>query len=120
MRYRIVVRAVEAWLFGDQEAFCEVFSVARRHVPDDPEAIDRPKSSMLLALSKSSSRDVCRAMVRVNRNGVIELGPEYNAMLSAFAEGPWRLRVAEAKAPSLARAHKRVKELAKLLKSGRQ
>jgi hypothetical protein len=116
MRFRIVVRAVEAWLFGDKKAFCEEFRVASLHVPDDPEGIAQPKSAMLFTLSKSSSSDVRHAMVRVDRNGAIKVGSEYNTMLSAFAEGAWRLKIAAASVPSLARAHERLKELATLLR----
>lgn len=53
---------------------------------------------------------------RVGRNGATEFGPEYNTMLSAFAEGPWRLKVAAAKTPSLSRARQRLAEFARLLK----
>jgi hypothetical protein len=117
MRYRIVVRTAESWLFGDKVAFCKEFRVAAKYVPKVPEAIDRPKSMMLSTLSRSSSRDVRDAMVRVDRNGARTLGPEYNAKLSAFAEGSWRPTVAAVEAPSLARARKRLKELAQQLKA---
>ena len=43
MRYRIVVRAAEAWLFGDTVAFCSAFRVAAKHVAWVPcDAADEP------------------------------------------------------------------------------
>lgn len=111
MCFRIVIRSAEAWLLSDSVAFCREFFVSARHVPDFPESVLNPKAAMLDALAGSTSREIRDAMVRVVRGGSRAIGPEYNARLSAFAEGQWRPTEAARIAQSLARARLRMRQL---------
>ncbi len=113
MIFRIAVREVEAWLLSDTNQFKAAFKVAARDIPALPEGLDRPKVALLDAVSRSTNREIRSAMVTRLPNGSITNGPEYNALLEEFAGAAWQPKVAATRAPSLAKARRRIQELSK-------
>jgi hypothetical protein len=99
---RLAVRTIEAWLLADADAFADHFAVPVRKVPDDPEALDRPKDALVAACRHSRRREVRTAMVPPP--GSRGTGPEYTAFIGRFGREVWRPGVAAAVAPSLGRA----------------
>ena len=58
MRFRVVVREIEAWLLADQERFGTFFSVPASAVPDAPDSLSNPKASLLTAVRRSRRQAV--------------------------------------------------------------
>jgi hypothetical protein len=112
MVFRLAVREVEAWLMADTERFAAAFKVATGTISKLPEAVERPKAALLDIVAKSSNRDIRSAMVLRPAGGTLASGPEYNALLEAFVAGDWQPTAAAARAPSLAKARRRIQELA--------
>lgn len=111
MRFRVVVRASEAWILADRQAFSDYFRIGPVHVPKNPEMLDNPKRAMLDILLRSQSRETRDATVRVSRDGARYIGAEYNSLLGDFVSVSWRPEQAAKAAPSLARALNRLIEL---------
>ncbi len=111
MRFRIVVRSIEAWVVADRVAFAEEFSIDPQWVPRSPESLENPKNDVLGLLLRSASRDVRAGMVLARKGHPTRIGPEYNSMMSDFVDRKWRPTIAAGEAPSLARAILRIKEL---------
>lgn len=108
--FRLTVRAMEAWLLADAEAFADHFAVPITRVPRDPEAEDRPKVSLVNACRSSRRRDI-RAGVVPPRRSRHDVGPEYTSFISDFAEAVWRPDAAAERSPSLWRALAEVERL---------
>jgi hypothetical protein len=111
MCFRIVVRTVEAWLLADGDAFADHFKLSKGQLPDVPEQIDDAKGFMLSLLKKISSTNDRQAMVRINRSGQSDIGPEYNSRLSQFVSTGWRPNKAAIRSDSLSRTLRRIEEL---------
>jgi hypothetical protein len=58
MRLRVAVRAIEAWILGDQERFSTFFSVARSRLPSDPDSVDNPKQAVVSIARHSRLRAI--------------------------------------------------------------
>jgi hypothetical protein len=102
MRLHISVRALEAWLIADAEAMSEALSISPTRVPVDPEAIDRPKRTLVDLARSSRSRAVRRALVPA-AGTTANVGPGYTTFLTEFIAQDWRPAVAATRSPSLAR-----------------
>lgn len=111
MCLRIAVRAVESWLIADQKSLSAFFSVNGQRIPISPETLPNPKAALLELMHRSTQRNVREAMVARSRAGRLEEGPEYNAMLGAFAATEWAPDRAAERADSLSRAIRRIREL---------
>jgi hypothetical protein len=111
MCFRIVVRTVEAWLLADGDALAEHFKLGKGQLPDTPEQIDDAKGFMLSLLKKISSTSDRQAMVRINRSGATDIGPEYNSRLSQFVANVWRPAKAATRSDSLSRTLRRIEDL---------
>lgn len=109
---RFAVRAMEAWLLADSEAFSDFFRVARRRIPTEPDTLDDPKRAVVDACRRSSSRDVRAAMVPREGSGR-KVGPEYVATVRAYAADDWDIRRASDHSPSLRRATECVERMVK-------
>lgn len=113
MRFRVVVREVEAWLMADAERFSKFFSVRQALIPSTPEAIGDAKAKVVQLAAQSRRRDVRLDMVPRPGSGRVE-GPAYASWLIEFAtheEFGWRPGVAAARAPSLAKCLARLSHL---------
>ncbi len=103
--FRIAVHEVEAWLMADREQLARFFSIARSRIPQDPEAVDDPKRTMVELAKYSRRRAVREDMVPRPQSGR-EVGPAYSARLIEFIEAAssgWRPDVAAKSSDSLAR-----------------
>jgi hypothetical protein len=106
--FRICVREVEAWLLADREAMAGFLRVNLNTLPLAPESLDDPKAK-LIELAQKSPRKIRAGLTPVGR---ATIGPDYNEMLSSFIADSWSIERAVERASSLARARRRIAELA--------
>jgi hypothetical protein len=107
MEFRIVVRAIEAWLLADRSSLAKFFRVSEKRVPLDPEQLVDPKGAMIQLCSLSRRRDLKEDMLPRRGSGA-RVGPAYASRLAEFAEKEWRPRVAAKSSDSLHRCIKRL------------
>ena len=100
---RLPVRALEAWLLADTEAFAREFSVPESKVPIDVESLVNPKAA-LVNLCRASRKKAVRLGVVPPIAAAGTVGPEYATFLIAYCQDAWRPNVAARNAPSLMRA----------------
>jgi len=80
-------------------------------IPREPETLPQPKNALLALLAQSKSRAVREAMVLIREGHPRRIGPEYNSLLSSFAEVEWQPELAANRAASLAKAIARLRQL---------
>lgn len=102
MRFRVAVRAVEAWLLADKEQLAEFLRVSPARVPDDPDALPHPKQTMVNVARHSRYRAIRDDVVPKEGTGAV-VGPLYGARLREFASTMWRPEEAAARSDSLNR-----------------
>jgi len=107
---RIPVRAAEAWLLADREAIAEYLSAPLGAVPERPEALDRPKRS-LVGLARRSRRRAIRDDMVPAPGTSAQVGPGYTSRLIEFTSQHWHPRRAAPQADSLARCLESLREL---------
>jgi hypothetical protein len=103
MRFRVVVRQIEAWLLADGDRFAEFFGVRRNLIPDFPDNLADAKETVLTLVASSTQRAVRDDMVPRPRSGR-RVGPAYSSRLIEFVTSEprgWRPDVAAASSPSL-------------------
>jgi hypothetical protein len=113
MRFRVVVREIEAWLLADRERVTTFFSVRKSVVPDQPDEVQDPKSTLLAAVARSRRRAIRADMLPRPGSGR-QVGAAYTSRLIEFAsdrERGWRPDVAARRSPSLASCLTRVDSL---------
>ena len=113
MRFRVVVRQVEAWLLADTERFARFFSVKKNSVPTAPDMLPDARATVL-ALASTSRRMAIRQDMTPRPGSGRRVGPAYTSRLIDFASNPsagWRLEVAATRSPSLARCLLRLDDL---------
>lgn len=113
MRFRVVVRQIEAWLLADGDRFSEFFSVRRDLIPDLPDNLPDAKEALLELVGQSTKRVIREDMIPRPRSGR-RVGPAYTSRLIEFVikEGEgWRPDVAAASSPSLSSCVRRLDEL---------
>lgn len=103
MCFRVAVREVEAWLLADRTGFARWASVRASLIPDDVEAIARPKERLVAIMRESRHRERQTAIVPRPGSGRTE-GPNYSDVLAEFVTTDWDVEAAASAAPSLARA----------------
>jgi hypothetical protein len=102
MQFRIAVRAVEAWLLADHRGVARFLRIPVSRVPDRPEDLLDPKSTMIELARNSRSRAIRDDMVPVSRTGS-RVGPAYTARLIEFTTQEWQLETAAERSDSLNR-----------------
>jgi len=105
MRFRIAVRAVEAWLLADKERVARLFHVAAARIPSNPDDLVDPKDC-LINVARHSRRKAIRDGIVPKPTSGRRVGQLYNSILSEFVQDPqggWRPQVAQRHSPSLAR-----------------
>lgn len=100
---RLPVRALEAWLLADTDAFADFFAVAMSRVPTMVEDIADPKRTLVEVCRQSRKRLIRQAMAPPAKSSG-RVGPEYATFLIDYCRSAWRPDVAAGNAPSLARA----------------
>jgi hypothetical protein len=105
MCFRVVVRALEAWLLADAERFADFFHVARGRIPNDTESLPQPKLTVVTLVGYSRRKEIRQDMVPRPGSGRV-VGPAYASHILEFARDPehgWRPSVASQHADSLNR-----------------
>ena len=105
MCFRIVVRAIEAWLFADQQRLARFLAVSVNQIPTNPEAVPSPKDA-LAQLAQTSRRREIRGDIAPRPGSGRRVGPSYSSRLIQFVEDEhwgWRPEVAEQSSASLKR-----------------
>lgn len=113
MRFRVVVRQVEAWLLADSERFASFFAVSRALVPVTPDALPDSKQAALNLLARSRRRQVREEMCPRPGAGR-RVGPAYVANVIEFVsdvDNGWRPQVAARNSRSLGACVRRIREL---------
>ena len=101
--FRVVVRAVEAWLMADGPTLARYLGVRLARIPEAPETVDNPKNSMVALARQSRRKDILQDMVPRERSGR-RVGPAYTSRLIEYVQEHWRPDVAAARSESLQRA----------------
>jgi hypothetical protein len=105
MCFRIAVRAVEAWLMADREHLARFLSVEIARIPQNVEAVDHPKLTMVEIARHSRPREIREDMIPRTGSGRV-VGPAYTARLIEFVVGArngWRPKIAAERSQSLKR-----------------
>ena len=105
IRFRVAVRAIEAWLLGDRERVARFLRVRPAAIPHAPESVADPKRTLVDIARHSSSQRVRADIVPRPASGR-SVGEAYSASLIEFVTAPagWRSDVAAERCDSLARA----------------
>jgi hypothetical protein len=111
MRFRVAVRAVEAWLLADGERLSHFLAVASSRLPADPDQLPNPKLAMVNLARHSRSQSIRQDMVPKESTGAV-VGPLYSARLRAFASTTWSPAEAALRSASLTRCLRAVATLA--------
>ena len=110
MRFRIAVRAIEAWLMADRENMAKFLGVARSTIHHDIERDPAPKETLINIARKSRNRSIREDIVPRQMSGA-KVGPLYVSRLTEFVENMWRPDVAANESESLYRC---IRALSKL------
>jgi hypothetical protein len=103
MRFRVAVRAIEAWLLADRQGLGEFLHVRPDRVPPEPDSLPNPKRAMVDLASRSSSVAVRRDMLPREGSGSA-VGAGYATRLQQFVlEERWRIDAASEASESLRR-----------------
>lgn len=101
--FRIAVREVESWLMADSVTISSFLSVARSKVPNDPELLRDPKTTMVNLARRSRRRGIRDDRVPRDQGGR-PVGPAYASRLIEYVQSSWRPEIARKRADSLNRA----------------
>jgi hypothetical protein len=115
MHFRIAVRSIEAWLLADREWVATRLGVASSLVPDMPDGLSDPKRSLVNLARRSRYKSVREEVVPREGSGR-SVGPLYTSRLQQWVDDPdqgWSPKRAMAVSDSLARAVRRLSELAR-------
>lgn len=108
--FRVAVRQVESWLLADRDGMARLLKVSIRQLPRDPDVLPDAKRSLLL-LAQRAPRTIRDDLV-AESGATAAQGLGYNAVLSNFVRTSWDPSKAVLRSNSLARARRRVNELA--------
>jgi hypothetical protein len=107
---RIAVRSIEAWLLADHFNFSRFFGIPDTLIPADPEALARPKRTVVDLARRSRRREIRNNLVPAQGLSV-ETGAGYSAYLTEFINKSWTPASAAARSDSLRRCLKVLKNL---------
>lgn len=109
--FRVVVREVEAWLMADAEALRGFLSLKSGRIPNRPEERLDPKSDLIQICQMVKPRSFREELVP-EKGSTAKVGVGYNLHMVRFVRDHWNPARAAENAPSLARARRRLAELA--------
>jgi hypothetical protein len=104
--FRIAVREVEAWLLADIKGLSKFFNVSASNFPNNPEAEEDPKSTIIKLAGKSRIRRIREDITPIGRGASI--GPNYTGCLGEFIMQNWSVENAIKKSKSLEKAYKKL------------
>lgn len=86
--FRVAVMEIESWVMADRGAFAGFLSVREGSIPENPDAVLRPKELIVSLAKKSRRRDIREDLVP-SRGSTAAVGPAYNARLGEFVATAW-------------------------------
>ncbi len=89
MRFRITVRAVEAWLMADREMMASFLLVKLARIPYQVDFETNPKRTLIDIAWKSSNKSIRADIVPRDGSGA-NIGPLYVTRFTDFTENHWR------------------------------
>jgi hypothetical protein len=107
LHFRVAVREIESWLFGDREKFADFLNVPLSRMPQLPDNVDDPKLLVTQIATRSRDRRI-REDVPPRPGSGISVGPGYAGLLGKFAREVWRPEAAAELSPSLRRCIERL------------
>ena len=110
MCFRVVVRAMVAWLLADRERLAAFLGVAPGRIPPDPELEPDPKRTMVGLSIQSRRREIREDMAPRWESGRV-VGPAYTSRMIEFTQSHWRPEQAAERSDSLRRCLRRLREL---------
>ncbi len=102
MRFRIVVRAIEAWLMADREQIANFLAVAPSKVQHQIELDHNPKETLISIARTSRNKSIREELVPRQGSGA-RVGPLYTSRIREFIETHWRPDIAANECESLRR-----------------
>lgn len=110
MRFRLAVKAIEAWLLADSERIASFLGIASATIPPNPDSLPNPKRALVELATRSTRRAIREDMVpKPGLSSVV--GPAYASRIAEFARGHWRPLVAARRSTSLARCVRALQRL---------
>ena len=100
--FRVAVMEVESWVMADRIGFAAFLSVPWHRIPLPTDDILNPKE-FLLSLARRSKKKTVREALVPARGTTLNVGNEYNALLSEFVREHWNLERAATASLSLKR-----------------
>lgn len=88
MCLRVPVRSIESWLMGDRAGFARFFGVSPAVVSANPDALERPKRT-IVDLARRSKKRVIREGIVPPPGTSAEVGPGYTALIVEYADKSW-------------------------------
>ena len=102
MRFRVAVRAMEAWLLADTDHLSDFLHVPQTKFPANPDAELNPKVSLVNLARHSTREEIRKDMVPREGSGG-SVGPGYTDRLREFVITRWRPEAAVERSDSLRR-----------------
>ena len=102
MRFRIAVRAIEAWLLADKENMAQFLGVSPSRLQHNFDLEPDPKETLVNIARHSHSRSIREDIVPRPMSGA-KVGPLYVPQLTRFATELWRPDIASTESESLRR-----------------
>jgi len=102
MRFRIAIRAIEAWLMADREKMASFLAVAPSRLNHNVDLDPNPKETLINIARTSRSRSIREDLVPRQMSGA-RVGPLYVPRLKDFVDNYWRPDVAAHESDSLRR-----------------
>lgn len=110
MRFRVVVRSIEAWLMADRERIASFLSISQSTIPHLPDDLPNPKQILVDLARRSHKRAVREGIVPASGGGR-HVGPDYTSLMIEYVESRWRPEVASRSSDSLRRCIGKLREL---------
>ena len=99
---RVAVHEAEAWVLADREGFASFLGITAARIPEDVEALAKPKET-LIQLARASRKRYIRDDICPLPSSTSRIGPNYNARLGGFVSQSWNPTAARVRSPSLDR-----------------
>jgi hypothetical protein len=107
--FRVAVREVESWLLADRISFSSFLGVSGSRLPERPDELSDPKSTLVELVSKSR-HNLVKARIVPRPNSTAKQGRDYNGCLCEFVMKKWTPDQAALNSPSLDRCRRRLAE----------
>ena len=99
---RVAVHEAEAWVLADREGFASFLGITAARIPEDVEALAKPKET-LIQLARASRKRYIRDDICPLPSSTSRIGPNYNGRLGGFVSQSWNPTAARVRSPSLDR-----------------